>query len=110
MMGKFQHPPIFDLAGCLEHGFYFSIYWESSSSQLTNSIIFRGVGLKHQAVMVKSHGFSGEDFPNKQPEAGDAGVRRLGTDRGATAPGRWARKKNRSREQFWLLRMGDRLQ
>jgi len=41
---------------------------------------------------------SGEDFPNKQPEAGDAGVRRLGTDRGATAPGRWARKKNRSRE------------
>ena len=36
---------------------------------------------------------SGEDFPNKQPEAGDAGVRRFGTDRGATAPGRWARKK-----------------
>ena len=63
MMGKFQHPPIFDLAGCLEHGFYFSIYWESSSSQLTNSIIFRGVGLKHQAVMVKSHGFPGKIFP-----------------------------------------------
>ena len=30
------------LVGGLEHGFYFSIYWQESSSQLTNSFFSEG--------------------------------------------------------------------
>ena len=41
------------LVGGLEHGFYFSIYWEFmeiSSSQLTNSMIFQRGWMKHQVA------------------------------------------------------------
>ena len=46
-MLKYHH-----LAGGLEHGCYFSIYWEVQTPNWQSPSFFRGVGLNHQPAMI----------------------------------------------------------